>query len=571
MTPIACDKSKSFVTIPKGKVNMSYEDTLREMEAFLDGRLENPLPGEEAYADITEITNTSSFKLPDAYDPDATENSSSFGDTTSRSAITSVASDAEVESEFHADNELGSMFDSYSSIFPTRKKKLTTQWRNFIRPLMWRCKWTELKIKELESQALKYTRELEPNYQTKMSELQQQTSDFCSKSVPFISQTVRKKAMKRRKRKRLEIVTDISSYMSHHQLFSYLENKKADPDGATAPEDDCSKEGKGSEGHWRERKGREGKGKRVNVYSKIDEYNMDDNWLKDDDDSMEQILRQIETVQCQVHSLRNHLDLVMLKNGVKFSSSENLSLLVPYDGQTSAAQSPAFSAGNGDNMSLGAKYSPKSLLDFDIGDLGLPENIISGYGDGSQIPDVIESTVGLLSATDVTPHQPQIVESAENMLDNSLVHINVMPDGNPSNGVVDHLTGHRELQEPEVKDVKLLVLPTKTKLAPDTMVGDDISLPKSSVIKSCITKDAPPKNKKKRGERKAAPGGWNLKLARSLGGLSVLPLVGVDRWCLIMALWVSRSTGGFTSAEASKKVGYAQLTQKAIVVGNGSV
>ncbi|XP_074320094.1 uncharacterized protein LOC141656906 [Silene latifolia] len=238
---------------------------------------------------------------------------------------------------------------------------------------------------------------------------------------------------------------------------------------------------------------------------------MDDDWLKDDDDSMEQILRQIETVQCQVHGLRNHLDLIMLKNGVKFSSSENLNLLVPYDGQTSAAQSPAFSAGNGDNMSLGAKYSPKSLLDFDIGDLGLPENIVSGYADGTQIPDIIESTVGLLSAADVTPHQPQIVESAENILDNSLMQVNIMPEENPPLGIVDHLTGNRELQEPELTDVKILVLPSKSKLAPDTMVGDDISFPKSSALKLCITKDVPPKNKKKRGERKAAPGGWNLK------------------------------------------------------------
>lgn len=103
-----------------------------------------------------------------------------------------------------------------------RKKKLTTDWRNFIRPLMWRCKWTELRIKELESQALKYSHELEANEQTKMLELHQYTSDFCSKSFPFFNHSKKRKPMKRRKRKRVENVTDISSYTSHHQIFSYL-------------------------------------------------------------------------------------------------------------------------------------------------------------------------------------------------------------------------------------------------------------------------------------------------------------------------------------------------------------
>ena len=80
---------------------------------------------------------------------------------------------------------------------------------------------------------------------------------------------------------------------------------------------------------------------------------MEDTWLKEGKDSMEQILRHIGTVQSHVHRLRNHLDMIMMKNGVRVSSSENLSFLTPYDGQTSAAQSPDFSAGNGDKMYLG--------------------------------------------------------------------------------------------------------------------------------------------------------------------------------------------------------------------------
>lgn len=99
---------------------MSYEDTLREMEAFLDGKLDNPQSTREVYADITEPMSSSAIRVPDTEDPDATENSSSFGDTASRSENVSGTSDAEVESEFRVDTGLASTLDSYGSVFPMR-------------------------------------------------------------------------------------------------------------------------------------------------------------------------------------------------------------------------------------------------------------------------------------------------------------------------------------------------------------------------------------------------------------------------------------------------------------------
>lgn len=104
-----------------------------------------------------------------------------------------------------------------------RKKKLTDHWRNFIRPLMWRCKWTELRIKEIESQALKYSKELAEFDQRKCMGPDPLTlEEIGSKSLPFSSHQYRSKAKKRRKRKKVEDTTDIGSYMSHHYLFSYL-------------------------------------------------------------------------------------------------------------------------------------------------------------------------------------------------------------------------------------------------------------------------------------------------------------------------------------------------------------
>lgn len=104
-----------------------------------------------------------------------------------------------------------------------RKKKLTNHWRNYIRPIMWRCKWMELRMKELDSQVSKYSRELESCDQGKPLEYDQFASgQFFSKSFSFSSRFPRRKAMKRRKRKRVEDTNDVASYMTQHNLFSYL-------------------------------------------------------------------------------------------------------------------------------------------------------------------------------------------------------------------------------------------------------------------------------------------------------------------------------------------------------------
>lgn len=104
-----------------------------------------------------------------------------------------------------------------------RKRKLTDHWRNFIRPLTWRCKWTELRIKEIDSLALKYSKELAEYDKGKHTTPGQfSIEEFGSKSLPFLGEKRRNKANKRRKRKKIEDTTEIGSYTSHHYIFSYL-------------------------------------------------------------------------------------------------------------------------------------------------------------------------------------------------------------------------------------------------------------------------------------------------------------------------------------------------------------
>ncbi|XP_057547178.1 uncharacterized protein LOC130825786 isoform X2 [Amaranthus tricolor] len=465
MTVLACQESSNFMRMPsKSLTYKSYEDTLREMEAFLDGKTDNAQSTNEVYADITEPMNSSAIRLPDSEDADATENSSSFGDTASRSENVSGTSDAEVESEFRVDNGLASTLDSYGSVFPVRRKKLTTHWRSFIQPLMWRCKWTELKIKELDSQALKYTRELEANEQGKMSEQHQHTSDFSSKSFAYFNHSGKRKFMKRRKRKLVENVADISSYMSHHQLFSYLENKHFEYDAASAIGGDVN----------------------IDLCSKNDDFGTNDDLFKDGEDSFEAILQKIENAQSNVQRLRTRLETVMLKNGVKFSSSENLNLLAPYDAQTSAAQSPAFSAGNGESMSFGPIFVQENLDDLEFNTL---------LSDGSEIPDIIESTVGLHPATDVTLHQPQRLESGENNID--YPHLQ-------NKGIDQPIDEHPKLEK---KDQSISSLGAR----PDLVTGHTLVQDKAS-LKSRLTSDVPyTLYRRKRGERKARPVGWNMR------------------------------------------------------------
>ncbi|XP_022874957.1 uncharacterized protein LOC111393583 [Olea europaea var. sylvestris] len=201
-------------------------------------KIEDPKNTENVSVDVIEYAHAKEKEVVAKLDPDATEYSSSFADTTSGNGNSSELSDAEVESQFFGDNDVMPPFDAFNGIFPMRKKKLTAHWRNFIHPLMWRCKWTELKIKELELQASKYDRCIAAHERRKRMSIDQLTVEQSgSRSLPFKSQYRRKRAMKRRKRKRLEDTTDIGSYMSKHILFSGHENKWSDVDGTPICDD----------------------------------------------------------------------------------------------------------------------------------------------------------------------------------------------------------------------------------------------------------------------------------------------------------------------------------------------
>ncbi|KAJ0246633.1 Elongation factor [Hirschfeldia incana] len=457
-----------------------------------EGTLTSVSGGEGVEVDIVEAdeNNTSTT---DEEDPNATEYSSSFSDTSSEEdadmLCNGIAEDADVESHYWDEADLGPAYDSFSSVFHFRKKRLTNHWKSFIRPLMWRSKWLELRIRELESQALEYPKKLESLDQEKLGAANTHPSvlDNGMKSLPYTNPSYKKRAAKRRrKRKKVESTDDIASYMSHHNLFSYIETKRLSSDGMSVAADDF------------------GAAKDPRVDSKDQVDLVDDDSLfdhREGDSVLEEVLWKIELVHSQVLRMKSQVDVVMSKNAARFSSSENLSHLA-----ASSAPSPTVSAGGGDVISFGAIYnSSQHMADYVLEDLMFSsEGVVSSYGDAFQIPDIIESTVGLFADADVTLHHPQIGDSCEDILDNILIRNGVAEE---MNGDVMETSSHEEGEKGEEGE-GTSVPPLQQLQETEQDHQEDKSLVlQDSVLRSCLASEmlVVPRNKRTRGgERKAS-------------------------------------------------------------------
>ena len=112
--------SPSKVVPDKIKCTSNWEATLSEMEAMLDGQIKPPGDTEDVEVDVIGCANIIDTKFAEAEDPDATEYSSSFGDTESGNEKCSGLSEAEVESEYREQDSLDSPFDSFGLMFQTR-------------------------------------------------------------------------------------------------------------------------------------------------------------------------------------------------------------------------------------------------------------------------------------------------------------------------------------------------------------------------------------------------------------------------------------------------------------------
>ncbi|KAK6116762.1 hypothetical protein DH2020_049495 [Rehmannia glutinosa] len=229
----------------------------------------------------------------------------------------------------------------------------------------------------------------------------------------------------------------------------------------------------------------------------------------DNDIFLEHIIRKIELVHTRVFKLKAQLTLVMTKNASKFSSSENLSQLVACDVQTSSVRSPTLSACNGDTVSVGGLYtSPQHISDYDIRDFIMPDSAVSSFGEAIRIPDIIESTVGLLSSIDVTQHHAQVGDSSERIVDNILIQ-NEAAEAECSAFKYAHNQSAEKTQDAENSGEEESNNTMLLALEPD-MVAKAVSTTDQSILESCLSSEIHfPKNKRKRGERKAGSANWS--------------------------------------------------------------
>uniref|UniRef100_A0A5B6ZUC1 Uncharacterized protein n=1 Tax=Davidia involucrata TaxID=16924 RepID=A0A5B6ZUC1_DAVIN len=479
MEASACKENRSVVKELEDKHKgcaSNFEDDTFDMQVTMDKQTECVDRSEDVEINISECTNSGDVGLVEDECQDATENSSSFGDTVSEVEY-GVSNDAEVNSELRGDAITAAASDGYSEAFRMRRK-LTSHWRTFIRPLMWRCRWVELQIKEVQSQAIKYDKELAEYNQRKLFELENATLEgFGAKSLPYSSQSRSKNIMKRKKRKRVDTV-NIASYMSHHNLFSYYVNKRSAADGSSMDDD------------W---------GNLVISTDKTingnDEFGVNDELLllefKDGDNSLEEILWKIGIVQSQVSKMKTRLHKVMSENAGRFSSTDKLSLLVPCNASTSSARNPGSPPNNGDRVPVGSSYIASQLISkYNMGDLVMPQSAVSSHGEGTHLPDIIEST-----------EQPQVGGSCKNTGDGILIYnqrakeeLNYFED-----------VKIRPIEKPQVpKEEREGTIPAIPVLESDLAI-DDQPTPK---IRS-ISKLTAPKNKRKRGKRQAGSGRWS--------------------------------------------------------------
>ncbi|KAK2657578.1 hypothetical protein Ddye_010630 [Dipteronia dyeriana] len=369
--------------------NIEDDNTL-QMGVLFDGeanKVQNR--SEDVEVNMTNCTKSNDHVMVEDDCKDPSENSSSFGDTVSGSENGTRMDGGDVEevdSTFCGGDRSSSIFDGSLSM---RNKRLSNHWRRFVRPIVWRCKWAELQIKELQSQALKYDRELAKYDQRKQFELEKSTSEgYDAKSQSFSCQNGRNQVMKRKKRKRVEETTDLASYMSHHNLFSYYEYKRSAVDGAFVDNDGGNLDNK--------------------TINHNDNFVFEDGWtsleLREGDNSLEQMLWKIEVAQSEVLKLKTRTDMVVSENPGKFTSVNNLSLLVRCDALTNSdrATSPPKNVNGMPDRSL--SISSQHIFDSDMRDLFMPESAVSRHREATLFPDMIES-IGL----------PQVRVSCENI------------------------------------------------------------------------------------------------------------------------------------------------------------
>ncbi|KAJ0233461.1 Uncharacterized protein HA466_0281100 [Hirschfeldia incana] len=298
------------------RCSSNFEDhSFDHVEDHCGGEGDEFKEGEEE-VDVVEFSVGNEVGVSECDDGNGTdEYSSSFSGT---------VSDYEGDKAGVNDQEADSMMCTDTSMpFCVRKKKLTDHWKKFIQPIMWRCKWVELKVKELQNQAQIYDKEVEETCQAKQLELEKLKSEEVGVKAlpPLPCHTQETQLKKRHKRKRVEEAVDAPSNALNHNLFSYHAYRKSYAD--TALNDNSRRLDKKSKS------------------SKEDAVFSEDTpplEFREGDAFLEQILLKIEAAKLEVRNLKNRVDKVMNENPNRFSLDDTVIMVGSADVATVSEQ-----------------------------------------------------------------------------------------------------------------------------------------------------------------------------------------------------------------------------------------
>ncbi|KAL0425768.1 UNVERIFIED_CONTAM: hypothetical protein Sradi_1111600 [Sesamum radiatum] len=250
---------------------------------------------------------------------------------------------------------------------------------------MWRCKWVELQIQKLQSQAQQYDRELEAYNKQKQIQLEKSILVDGVKSLPFSQTDARSDILKRKKRRTTEATTDVAAYMSHHNLFSYYGRNvlsvaiKFCLGSSVKPDTWCFAENRKSftEGAFMSNELKNPATRKVYIE---DEFWINDELLSiapgDGDNSLEHILGKIDYLQSQVGKLKTRVDKVMHEMLEKFLCTEDLTLPMACN---------ASPPNSGDRMAVGTYIASQLISEYSLGNALVPESAVTSQGD--VVPD----------------------------------------------------------------------------------------------------------------------------------------------------------------------------------------
>ncbi|XP_031472879.1 uncharacterized protein LOC116245508 isoform X2 [Nymphaea colorata] len=408
-----------------------------------------------------------------------TECSSSFSNTGSSGESSIMNSgDAEVESQYHCDSDVSRLF--------MRKKTLTADWKKYRRPLMWRCHWLELRMKELQSQTSKYDRLLlEIGHGKQLKYTHDTLGSSAARVVPFSSQCFETRIKKRRKRKRVEDMVDVQSHMSAHPLFSYYEKKKkVDTDGI---EDDCSS---------------------VPVVieepnNSTEDFGINSDWTsiewKDSESFLEKVLWKIEGLQSHVLKLKNQLNKLILKSAAK-ALVENSSHCVAVEPVTSSMNLPLSPAHDEAKLVEGLYAPCQQLSEYEAGNLFIPGSAVSSFADHAML-DIDDTGKCLFSLADMPLDQAPMGDSCEDIFEEVLIDNQAAEEGLQNYEVCQPVekTCHSQAENGRNGLAPAVSVQPYERKVEEESDGTLAPTPESSVLKLCLLSDVHvPKNKRNR-------------------------------------------------------------------------